>query len=256
MGSAYKQILALGGQGDMADSLRPRARDQGVRQAQLLIIDLDRLRSGKNVRTDIPDDDVRQLADSLKAVGQQQAISVRWDGEAWAIISGHTRYHAAKLAGLTSLKATVHETHLTAEQEHVMQLVENTARRDMSDLDTAAAVQQLMQARQCTAAEAATIIGRSESWVSRKLALLRLPEAQRAHLASGKMTKAEARAQVVKRPSGRRRGPDPVQLRLGGVTVQITWRRAGDRTTVAAALDQVRDLAEQLDREQQTKGAA
>lgn len=256
MGSAYKQILAMGGQGEMADSLRPRARDQGVRQAQLLVIDLDRLRSGKNVRKDMPEEDVRQMAESLKAVGQQQAISVRWDGEAWAIISGHTRYHAAKLAGLTSLKATVHETHLTPEQEQVMQLVENCARRDMSDLDTATSVQELMQARQCTMAEAGRIIGRSESWVSRKLQLLRLPEAQKAKLASGKLSKTEARAQVVKRPSGRRRGPDPVQLRLGGVTVQITWRRASDRTTVAAALDQVRGLAEQLDREQQGKDAA
>jgi ParB/RepB/Spo0J family partition protein len=256
MGSAYKQMLAIGGQGEIADSLRPRARDQGVRQAQLLVIDLDRLRSGKNVRTDMPEDDVRQLAESLKAVGQQQAISVRWDGEAWAIISGHTRYHAAKLAGLTSLKATVHETHLTPEQEQVMQLVENCARRDMSDLDTATSVQELMQARQCTMAEAGKIIGRSESWVSRKLQLLRLPDAEKAKLANGKLSKTEARAQVVKRPSGRRRGPDPVQLRLGGVTVQITWRRAGDRTTVAAALDQVRGLAEQLDREQQAKDAA
>lgn len=256
MSSMYKSMLGRSGNADQ--DLATPDRMQGTHSKSMLVIDLDRLHVGDNVRRDIDPEAVRQIAESLRLMGQKQPISVRWDGSRWEIVAGQTRYLAAKSIGMASLQCVVDDQPMDESTRAAVQLVENTARRDMSDLDTARAIRGLMDHRQCTAAEAASICGRSESWVSRKLALLKLPEAEQAKLATGKMAKLEARAAVVKTPKrkGKRRQPLRVKLTQGSITVEITWRKQADQTTAAAALLQLAAVAEQWDADQRAKEAA
>jgi ParB family chromosome partitioning protein len=254
MSSKYKDLI--GGLRD-TDNLSTRGREEGTARSSLLVIDIDRIEPDpNNPRSDVDPQHVENLANSMRSVGQQTPIKVRWNGTRWTIIQGHTRWRAAQQIGLTSLRAEVEDRLLTETDRLTLQVIENCCRQDMCPLDEARSFKQLMDAEGLNGKQLAERIGVSESKVCRQLKLLKLPAAQQEKIKKGEARITEARAQVVRQSSGRRRGPDPVRLRVGGLTVQIAWRRAADRTTVADALDQVRDLAEQLDREQQKKGAA
>lgn len=91
-------------------TITPSAKHQGVRQDVLHHIDLGRLLpSPDNPRSSYPDDVIGQLADSLTELGQQEPITCYWSSveQAYVILSGHCRYHAAKRAGIPSLAAVV-----------------------------------------------------------------------------------------------------------------------------------------------------
>lgn len=106
--------------------------------------------------------------------------------------------------GLTTLVCRPNESVIDANTGATLQLLKNAAPRDMSDLDIARSIQRLMYDRQCTGAEVANALGRSTSWVSRKLSLLKLTEADQAKLATGEMPKMAAMAAVVKRRKARK----------------------------------------------------
>jgi ParB family chromosome partitioning protein len=234
-------------------------RSSGVRQATILVIDLERLRPDEqNVRQQLLDADIDEMAGSLRELGQQVPIKVRWCpvDSVWRIVQGNCRYRAAPRAGLTSLRAEVLDEHLSDEQVRIRQLAENTARRDLTPLDAARAMQDVLDRGDVTQEQLARQLGRSQSWVSRQLALLRLSAAEQAKVASGQKRMTEARAQVVSRPRGKGRAkPAQVRLRDDGVEVLIIWRKASARGTVCDALDRVRPLAEQADRDDEQRAA-
>jgi ParB family chromosome partitioning protein len=220
-----------------------------VRQDVLHHIDLDRLRpSPDNPRSSYPEDVIKQLGESLANLGQQEPITCFWSAaeQAYVILSGHCRYHAAKHAGITSLAAVVVLEDLDKHKQLAKRLAENTARSDLHPLEYAKAIRALMDGTGMTQEQVAKQLGRSQAWVSGQLALLNLPEAQQAKIKAGQVMLTEARASVVKRPR-RRRGPKQIRLVIGGLQAVITFKRVQDECTVIEALERLRPVAQQLD---------
>lgn len=230
-------------------TITPSAKHQGVRQDVLHHIDLERLRpSADNPRTTYPEDEIGKMAGSLASLGQQQPISCYWSAaeQAYVIIQGHCRYHAAKQAGLKSLAAVVCPEDLDAIKALAKRMAENTGRIDMHPLDAARAIRKLIDAGGLTQEEVAKMLGRSQGWVSTQLNLLKLPDQEQAKLMHGQLRMAEARASVVKR-SRSKRGPKRIRLVVGGCTCVITFKRKADERSAEAALDLLRAAAAQLD---------
>ena len=233
-------------------TITPSAKHQGVRQDVLHHIDVARLLpSPDNPRSSYPEDVIQQLADSLTELGQQEPITCFWSAveQAYVILSGHCRYHAAKRAGLPSLAAVVVQEDIDEITQLAKRMAENTARSDLHPLDTAKAMRRMMDARQLTQQKVAKMLGRSQAWVSSQLALLSLPQDHQAKLSQGSMRMTHARASVVKR-ARRRRGAKQLRLVIGGLQAVITFRRVQDECTAAEALERLRPVADQLDAEQ------
>jgi ParB/RepB/Spo0J family partition protein len=233
-------------------TITPSAKHQGVRQDVLHHIDVGRLvPSPDNPRSSYPEDVISQLADSLTELGQQEPITCYWSAveQAYVILSGHCRYHAAKRAGLPSLMAVVVVEDIDQITQLAKRMAENTARNDLHPLDAAKAIRRMMDARQMTQQQVAKMLGRSQAWVSGQLALLSLPEDHQAKLATGSLRMTAARAQVVKR-ARKRRGPKQLRLSIGGLQAVITFKRVQDECTAAEALERLRPVAQQLDAEQ------
>lgn len=253
MGMAYKGLLGKAGADD--EIFADRSKADGTSKKSLLVIDLERIiPDPDNPRRNVDPQAVAEMATSMRELGQQQPIKVRWTGSKWMIILGHTRYQAAKAAGMTSLEAVVCEQPISDSEKLSMQLIENCSRRDMNPIDQARSFRELMDRDGLTGKQLAARLGISESKVSRELALLKLPEAEQQKMASGQTGRAAARAAVVKRPKarkGRRRKPLTVKLVQGGVTVEITWRKQSDETSAVQALMRMHDVAAEWDEAQQ-----
>jgi ParB family chromosome partitioning protein len=137
--------------------------------------------SPDNVRQDVGD--VTELAASIYQNGLQQAIRVQPvnDDGVYVIIAGHRRHAAlGRLidAGMWSGPiATMVSTRVLEDHDRVAaMLVENLQRTDLNPVEEAFAFQRLTKEFGYKQAELASKIGRSASYVSDRLALLKLPD--------------------------------------------------------------------------------
>ena len=144
------------------------------------------------------EDDITELAASIKEVGLLQPIVVRRvddeDGraESYELVMGERRLRAAKEAGLETIPAVVRYT----EDQDLLRdaLLENLHRVQLNPLEEAAAYQQLLDDFSCTHAELSKRIARSRSQISNTLRLMKLPPLVQRRLAAGVLSAGHARA--------------------------------------------------------------
>ncbi|WP_257505804.1 ParB/RepB/Spo0J family partition protein, partial [Actinomyces sp. 594] len=173
------------------------------------------------------EDDIAELANSIKEVGLLQPIVVRrldeavsqsaqartesapasgtgsGDGGAaepvdgdetvvYELVMGERRLRAAKEAGLESIPAVVR---YTADEELLRDaLLENLHRVQLNPLEEAAAYQQLLEDFDCTQAELSAKIARSRSQISNTLRLMKLPPLVQRRVAAEVLSAGHARA--------------------------------------------------------------
>ncbi|WP_343068485.1 ParB/RepB/Spo0J family partition protein [Brachybacterium halotolerans] len=151
----------------------------------------------RNPRTDFDDDQLDELAFSLREVGVLQPVVVRPipvtdDGESFELVMGERRWRAARRAGLATIPAIIRAT----SDDDLLRdaLLENLHRSQLNPLEEAAAYQQLLEDFGCTQDELADRIGRSRPQISNTLRLMRLPALVQRRLASGALSAGHARA--------------------------------------------------------------
>ncbi len=144
------------------------------------------------------EDDITELAASIKEVGLLQPIVVRrvddeeGRAESYELVMGERRLRAAKEAGLKTIPAVVRYT----EDQDLLRdaLLENLHRVQLNPLEEAAAYQQLLDDFSCTHAELSKRIARSRSQISNTLRLMKLPPLVQRRLAAGVLSAGHARA--------------------------------------------------------------
>ena len=143
-------------------------------------------------RTVWNEQDLTELADSIKTNGVIQPIIVRVFQGGYQLIAGERRFRAAQMAGLAKIPAIVRE--VTDEQLFEWSLVENIHRRDLNPIERAKAYQRYLGAFSLTQAEASQRLGEDRSVIANHLRLLDLPEDIRRMLVDGQLTMGHARA--------------------------------------------------------------
>ena len=134
---------------------------------------------------------VHELAASMKATGQLQAIALRPDKERWEIIFGHRRFLAARALGWATIRARIE--HVTTAEMWSMRIVENDDRLDTTPLEQAHSYAQLQKHGDLTQKQLAGRIGRSEAYVSQRLAILDYPPTLQVALGVGDIKFSVAR---------------------------------------------------------------
>ena len=183
------------------EALEEAAGDRGlvsVPGAEFAEIPIHEVRENpRNPRTMFDDDELDELAHSLREVGVLQPvvvrpISVTADGESFELVMGERRWRAARRAGLESIPAIIRET----SDDDLLRdaLLENLHRSQLNPLEEANAYQQLLDDFGCTQDELGDRIGRSRPQITNTLRLLRLPALVQRRLASGALSAGHARA--------------------------------------------------------------
>jgi ParB family chromosome partitioning protein len=136
--------------------------------------------------------ELADLAESIRANGVIQPIIVRPAESGYQLIAGERRFRAARLASLTTIPALVR----TASDEQLLEwaLVENIHRTDLNPIERAKAYQNYLNTFSLTQAEAAARLGEDRSVIANYLRLLDLPDEIKQMLADGQLTMGHARA--------------------------------------------------------------
>ena len=143
-------------------------------------------------RTDINQESVEELADSIKKVGVLQPVIVRPLGENYQIIAGERRWRAARIAGLERIPVRVLAT--DAVQSLELALIENLQRQDLNAIEEARGYRQLLTVHQMTQAELADKVSKSRSAITNALRLLDLPDEVQDMVYEGRLSAGHARA--------------------------------------------------------------
>lgn len=134
---------------------------------------------------------LKSLADSIREHGVVQPVLVRAADGRFEIVAGERRWRAAGMAGLKKIPVKVIE----AGDHDVMEisLVENLQREDLSPLEAAWGIEELISRFSLTQEQAARRLGWSRVAVTNTLRLLQLPEGVLDMLHSGKLSEGHAR---------------------------------------------------------------
>ena len=139
-------------------------------------------------------EELADLAESIKANGIIQPIIVRPAGAGFELIAGERRLRAAQLASLTTIPALVRAA--TDEQLLELSLIENIHRTDLNPIERAKAYQNYLNTFSLTQAEAAERLGENRSVIANYLRLLDLPDEVKQMLAESQLTMGHARAML------------------------------------------------------------
>lgn len=145
---------------------------------ELLSVAIDQLMADPTQpRKTFEPDALQRLAASLTARGVLQPLRVLWDAsrELWVIVTGESRWKAAKIAGLTHLPCIVvsgepDEADLLADR-----IVENSLRNDLRPLEFARALAKLKILKGATSQALTRELGISGAAITRAESLLTLP---------------------------------------------------------------------------------
>ncbi len=138
-------------------------------------IDLNEIRSNPyQPRKSFDPEALNEMAASIKEYGLLQPIIVKKSIKGYELVAGERRTKAAKIAGLTKVPAIIKDFN---DQEMMeLALIENIQREDLNPIDEANSINNIIKLRGYTQEEFAQKFGKSRSYVTNILGLLRLPE--------------------------------------------------------------------------------
>jgi len=146
-------------------------------------------------RSKFDEEALEELAESIKAIGIIQPITVRsLENGKFQIISGERRFRAAKLIGLKKIPAFVR----VANDQNMLEmaLVENIQREDLDSIEVAISYQRLIEECSLTQENLSDRVGKKRSTISNYLRLLKLPALIQLAIREGKISMGHARALI------------------------------------------------------------
>ena len=126
-------------------------------------------------RKSFDDAKLQELADSIADIGLLQPVVVVKSDDGYTLISGERRLRAHLIAGLDRIKAVVMDTDDIGMRK--LALAENVDREDLTPIEIAQSVLELWKQGGFKSKGAlAEFLKKSESWVSKRLAIFNLPD--------------------------------------------------------------------------------
>ena len=149
-------------------------------------------RSPYQPRRDFREEELRELAESLKNNGLVQPPTVRKLARgAYELIAGERRLRAAQLAGWEKIRVTVVDA--DDQTAAVMTTAENLQREDLNPIEEAVAYKTLQDSFGLTQQEVADKVGKGRATVANATRLLELPEEVRQLVSSALLSAGHAK---------------------------------------------------------------
>ena len=153
-------------------------------------------------RKELGEQEIMELSESIKEFGVLQPILVKRAGDGYELIAGERRLRAAARAGLALIPAVLVEAEPLNQQ--IMALVENIQRKNLSSIEEAMSLQDILAKTGWSQSELSRRMGRSQASIANKLRLLRLDAEVQEFVLSGKLGERQARSLLSLAPEDQR----------------------------------------------------
>lgn len=197
--TAKKKRLGRGLEALLSKPVAETASVTGDDAETMRNIPLEHLQKGRHQpRTDMRQDTLEDLANSIRAQGVVQPIVARpleksnGETQRYEIVAGERRWRAAQMAGLSDIPTVIRM--VPDDAAIAMALIENIQRENLNPLEEARALDRLIKDFRLTHQEVADAVGRSRVSVTNLLRLLDLSDRVKTMLESRQIEMGHARA--------------------------------------------------------------
>ena len=143
-------------------------------------------------RTVFSEQELNELAESIKQEGVIQPILVRRATAGFELVAGERRLRAAKMAGLAQVPVIVRE--MDDRQHLVYSIVENVQRENLNPIEEAEGYHRLVSEFGFSQEQVADSVGKNRTTITNLLRLRKLPDHIQESITSGDLTMGHARA--------------------------------------------------------------
>jgi ParB family chromosome partitioning protein len=148
----------------------------------------------RNPRRDFTEEQLEELAASIKERGVIQPIVVREVAGGYEIVAGERRWRASQRAGLHDVPIAIVDA--TDVQSLEFAIIENVQRADLNPIEEAAGYVALMEQCNHTQEQVAQIVGKSRPYVANMVRLMKLNPQVQTLVRQGKLSAGHARLLV------------------------------------------------------------
>jgi ParB family chromosome partitioning protein len=158
-----------------------------------LEIDLDLIEpNSEQPRTRFTEENLEELAQSIRANGVVQPIVVRKKGSSYELIAGERRWRASQKVGLQKIPAVVRE--VADDKLLELALIENIQRQELNAIEEAKAYKKLTETIGLTQEMVAERVGKNRTFITNYMRLLKLPDDIQHLVSEEKISAGHARA--------------------------------------------------------------
>ncbi len=169
----------------------PAVEQEGGKPREIPLEQIDR--NPFQTRTQIGEEQLAELAESIKANGVVQPVLVRpLANGRFQLIAGERRWRASQLADKKTIPAILRQ--VSDEQAMEITIVENLQRADLNPMEQARAFERLSREFHMTQEQMAQRTGKDRATVANFLRLLKLPSGVQGRVESGELSFGHARA--------------------------------------------------------------
>ena len=165
-----------------------------VQKDAVVYVDIEALIPSKcQVRKKFDEEQLTQLAESVKQSGIIEPLIVcpLPDGK-YEIVCGERRWRAAKLVSLSKVPVIIKQ--LDEQQKHLLSLIENIQRQDLTPVEEATAYKSLMTAFNLTQEQISQLVGKDRSVIANTIRILSLPKEVIEYIEDGLISAGHARS--------------------------------------------------------------
>ena len=184
-----KEVLGRGLQALLSTDLKESVSEtERVKELELGDIDA----NPNQPREHFNDEQLGELADSIRKHGVLQPVVVRRAGDRYELVVGERRLRASKLAGRATIPAIVRD--IEDDDSLKFALLENLQREDLTPVEEAKGYAALRDEFGLSVKDVAGMLGKDRSTVANTMRLLKLPARVIELLEQGRLTAGHARA--------------------------------------------------------------
>ena len=163
-----------------------------VSKNDVVEIPLDEIRSNPyQPRTYFEPEALQELANSIKIHGVVEPVIVKKSIRGYELVAGERRCKASRIAGMETVPAIIKDF---SDQEMMdIAILENIQREDLSAIELAEGFDKYIAATNMTQEEVAVKFGKSRSYITNLLGLLKLPKTVRDQINTKEISPSHAR---------------------------------------------------------------
>ncbi len=159
---------------------------------RVLYIDINDIRpNSAQPRKNFDEAKLKELASSIKTNGVIQPLIVRESDKGYELVAGERRWRASRQAGLRKVPCIVRN--FDDKQNAIVAIIENMQREDLDPIEEALGLKSMTEKYGFTQEQISASLGRSRTYITNSIRLLKLPEEIQQYVSSGQMSAAHGR---------------------------------------------------------------
>ena len=198
--------------------------DAAENEDRVLYININDIRpNSAQPRKNFDEEKLRELASSIKTNGVIQPLIVRESTNGCELVAGERRWRAARMAGLRTVPCIIRN--FDDRQNAIVAIIENMQREDLDPIEEALGLKSMTEKYGFTQEQVSASLGRSRTYITNSIRLLKLPEEIQQYVSSGQMSAAHGRT-IINIPDKERQKEIAEKIIRNDLSVRATERLA------------------------------